>query len=229
LDTPSHDSADASVAEQARWFTEQVRPHEPALRAYLRKRFADVHDIDEVVQESYVRVLAARAKGGITSVRAYLFTTVRNAALSIVRRPRIFSDLAVTDFAVQRVAEEGVNVSEAVSVKQEIAILLEAIDALPARCREIFILRKLEGVSQKDIAARLGLSEQTVQVQIARGAKKCADYLRRNGRRRSTRRQRIGWRSVIADSRRLKSARWRTGSRRSRSTPPRGASVRRAG
>lgn len=168
-------------ADDARWFAEQVRPHEPALRAYLRKRFADVHDIDEIVQESYVRVLAARAKGGITSVRAYLFTTVRNAALSIVRRPRIFSDLAVTDFAVQRVAEEGVNVPEAVSVKQEIAILLEAIDALPARCREIFILRKLEGVSQKDIAARLGLSEQTVQVQIARGAKKCADYLRRKG------------------------------------------------
>jgi RNA polymerase sigma factor (sigma-70 family) len=62
---------------------------------------------------------------------------------------------------------------------QEIDLLVEAIDALPARCREIFILRKLHGVSQKDIAARLGLSEQTVQVQAARGLRRVAETLRR--------------------------------------------------
>lgn len=63
--------------------------------------------------------------------------------------------------------------------QQEIEMLVDAIDALPAHCREIFILRKLQGVSQKDIAARLGLSEQTVQVQAARGLRRISEELRR--------------------------------------------------
>ncbi|MBS0632722.1 MAG: sigma-70 family RNA polymerase sigma factor [Verrucomicrobia bacterium] len=168
-------------AEQSRWFAAELQPHEPALRAYLRSQFPDVHDVDDIVQESYVRVLKARQTGPIASAKAYLFTTARNAALSILRRPRIFSEKPVTDFAVQSVPEDKPNAADIVTLRQETAILLDAIDALPDRCREIFILRKLQGVSQKDIAARLGLSEQTVQVQIARGAQKCADYLRRHG------------------------------------------------
>jgi len=171
-------------SEHARWFAEEVQPHEPALRAYLHSRFPDVHDVDDLVQESYARMLQVRRKGRIESVKAYLFTTARNAALSILRRPRIFSPQSVTDFGALSVVEEGQDVVEQVSVRQEVAVLLDAIDALPARCREIFILRKLQGVSQKEIATRLGLSEQTVQVQIARGARKCAEFLRVRGIRR---------------------------------------------
>ena len=172
---------DKLTLDQDRWFTEEVKPHEPALRAYLQSRFAELHDVDDLVQESYVRVLAARKHGPITSTKAYLFATARNAALSILRRPRIFSDQAVTDFPALNVLEEGVDVAETVSTRQEVAVLLDAIDTLPRRCREIFILRKLKGLSQKEIAARLGLSDQTVQVQVSRGIKKCAAFLRLRG------------------------------------------------
>ncbi len=68
--------------------------------------------------------------------------------------------------------------------QNEIKFLAEAIDSLPARCREIVTLRKLQGVSQKDIAARLGISEQTVQVQVLRGVKRCEAYLTKKGVRR---------------------------------------------
>jgi len=168
-------------SDQARWFAEEVQPHEPALRAYLHSRFPDVHDVDDLVQESYARILEVNKTGRIESAKAYLFATARNVALSILRRPRIFSNLPVTDFVAQSVVEEGQDVAENVSVRQELTFLRDAIEALPARCREIFILRKLQGLSQKDISSRLGLSEQTVQVQIARGARKCAEYLRRRG------------------------------------------------
>lgn len=167
--------------DQVRWFDEEIKPHEAALRAYLKNRFADVHDVDDLVQESYIRVLEARKLGRIASAKAYLFATARNAALTILRRPRIFSDKTVTDFPALCVMEEGVDVAEKASINQEVGLLLDAIDSLPARCREIFILRKLKGVSQKDIAAQLGISDQTVQVQVSRGIKKCADFLRQRG------------------------------------------------
>lgn len=175
----------STSSEQARWFAEEIQPHEPALRAYLASRFPDVHDVDDLVQESYIRVLQVPETTRIQCAKAYLFATARNVALSILRRPKIFSSQPVTEFPALGVVEEGINVAETVSTHQEISVLLNAVDALPARCREIFVLRKLQGVSQKEIARRLELSEQTVQVQIARGAKKCAEYLRKHGVNRS--------------------------------------------
>jgi RNA polymerase sigma factor (sigma-70 family) len=174
--------------DQARWFAEEVQPHETDLRAYLRRQFPNVTDVDDLVQDSFVRLLRARETRPVACVRAYLFTIARNASYALLRRPRIFSPIPITDPAVLRIVERDGDVVEQISTRQEIAFLLAGIDTLPARCREIFMLRKLRGVSQKEIARRLGLSEQTVQVQIARGAKKCAQYLRRHGitsRRRS--------------------------------------------
>jgi len=168
-------------SEQSRWFAEEIEPHDSSLRAYLHSRFPSITDVDDIMQESYVKVLRAAERKPVTRTRAYLFATVRNAALGLFRRPRIFSEKPVTDFSVLNVLEEGADVAERISTNQEIALLLDAIDALPARCREIFILRKLQGVPQKEIAARLGISENTVQVQIARGAKKCAQFLRVRG------------------------------------------------
>jgi RNA polymerase sigma-70 factor (ECF subfamily) len=172
---------DQLLMEQAEWFAAEVKPHDMALRAYLHANFPSLNDVDDVVQESYVKLLQARKRGKIAFTKAYLFTTARNTALALFRRPRIFSDKPVTDPAILRISEERADVAEHVSTSQEIALLLDAVDSLPTRCREIFMLRKLQGVSQKEIAVRLGLSEQTVQVQIARGAKKCARYLRSCG------------------------------------------------
>ena len=167
--------------EQARWFAEEVQPHEPDLRAYLHRQFPTLTDVADMVQESFLRLLHAKESGKIACIRAYLFTIARNTANALLRRPKIFEGNPLTDFAILRIVEGDTDVAEQVSTKQELAILLDAIDALPARCREIFILRKLHGVPQKEIAQKLGLSEQTVQVQVARGTKKCAHYLRSHG------------------------------------------------
>jgi RNA polymerase sigma-70 factor (ECF subfamily) len=168
-------------SEQSRWFSEEIEPHDSSLRAYLHSRFPSLTDVDDIMQDSYMKVLRAAERRPVIRAKAYLFATVRNAALGLFRRPRIFSGKPVTDIAALNVLEEGADVAERVSTNQEIALLLDAIDALPARCREIFILRKLQSVPQKEIADRLGISEQTVQVQIARGAKKCAQFLRIRG------------------------------------------------
>jgi RNA polymerase sigma factor (sigma-70 family) len=174
-------SVDPIPSDQSRWLAEEVLPHESALKAYLRSHFPDLRDVDDVVQDSYIKLLEARRQHEIVSPRAYLFTTARNAALSILRRPRIFSDQPVTDLTGPGVIETSPDATQILNQRQEIAMLMDAIDSLPQRCREIFILRKLRGVPQKEIALRLGLSVMTVQVQVARGAAKCADYFRQHG------------------------------------------------
>jgi len=168
-------------ADRARWFGEEVQPHESSLRAYLRNSFPSAHDVDDIVQESFLRVWRAKADHPIQSTKAFLFQVARHLAVDQLRRDKTSPIISVKDFHELAVMEDGANAAEVACTNHEISLLAEAIASLPERCREIVILRKLKGITQKEIALRLGISEQTVQVQAARGLKRCDKFLRRRG------------------------------------------------
>jgi RNA polymerase sigma-70 factor (ECF subfamily) len=161
------------------WFAEQVRAHDGLFKAYLRKSFPRVRDIDDVVQESYLRAWKFCATQPVRSAKALFLTVGRRLALNVLRQQRRSPIVAVTDLASLCVQENASNGAAAAQTAQEVELLAAAVDTLPARCREIFILRRLQGVSQKEIAARLGISEETVQVHVARGLRRCRNYLQR--------------------------------------------------
>ena len=66
-----------------RWFHHEILPHEPMLRAWLRAKFPSLTDPDDLVQETFSRVLQARGTAPIASAKAFLFTTARNLALDL--------------------------------------------------------------------------------------------------------------------------------------------------
>ena len=78
-----------SEADQSCWFVTEVQPHRPSLRAWLLARFPTLPDVDDVVQETFARVLGAREAGPIRSTRALLFAIARNLALDAVRRQQV--------------------------------------------------------------------------------------------------------------------------------------------
>jgi len=149
------------------------------LRSWLRSRFPADFDIDDVVQESFVRVLRAREAGAIQSPKAFLFATARNLALGRVRRQQIAGEESLAEIEALDILDEGADVSEEVARAQDLELLTKAIQSLPARCRQIITLRKLYGVSQKDIATQLGISEHTVEAQGTIGLRKLAEYFDR--------------------------------------------------
>lgn len=163
------------------WFNKELAPHEPLLRNYLRGKFPAVRDVDDVVQESYLRVYRTRAKQPIDSVKGFLFMVAKRLALDALRRNKTATDERVTDFDPNGVIEETESVPEAISKRQEVRLLAEAIQSLPTRCREIMILRKIEGLTHREISARLGINEATVETHVRRGIAKCADYLAARG------------------------------------------------
>ena len=167
--------------DQARWFAEEVRPHRGALRAYLQRAFPGVRDVEDVVQDSLLRIWTARAGRQIGCARAFLFKIARHRALDILRHDRASPFVAVRDLAALSVAGEEPSPADAITTAEKIELVAEAIAGLPDRCREIVVLRKLQGLSQREVATRLGLSERTVEVQVARGVRRCAEHLRRLG------------------------------------------------
>ena len=168
-------------SKAARWFTEEVQPHEASLRGYLRHSLKSFADVDDLVQECYARILRERGRSEVRSSRAFLFTVARNAVRDLLRRRAVSDAIPITETAALNVLEECPNVVDFVSRREELAILTEAIRALPERCRDVFLLRKIQGMSQKQIAAHLGITENTVETLVAKGARRCAEYLRARG------------------------------------------------
>lgn len=171
-----------AIAENAaRWFAAEVHPHDAQLKAYLRSSFPAVRDIDDVVQESYLRIWRSRAVQPIHSAKAFLFKVARHVALNLVDRQRASPVIVVGDLAALPVLDNRPGVVETVSKNEKLRLLVLALATLPPRCREITILRKLKGVPQREVAAQLGIAEKTVEEQVARGVKRCEEYLRRRG------------------------------------------------
>ena len=170
-----------STLEQSRWFSEQVQPHEPALRAYLSKRFPALPDHDDLVQETYVRTLRAHEGGRVPCARAFLFTTARNAAIDLFRRRRGHTHEELSEFSMLPLLEEAPDLTETVEREQRLEVLLEAILALPERCRQVMMLRHLDGLAYKEIAERLGISPETVKVHMIKGVKDCTRFFRQRG------------------------------------------------
>lgn len=168
-------------SDQARWFAEEVQPHEPALRAYLHARFPTLCDHDDLVQETYTRLLRAKATSGVRYPRAFLFTTARNAAFDLFRRRRASPTEAVTDQTELTVLADQPDAAERVDQQQELDVLADAVRALPDRCRQVIMLRYLDGLAYKEIAGQLGISPETVKVHMAKGMRRCAAFFQERG------------------------------------------------
>jgi len=171
-------SEPVSVAEQTRWLTEEVQPWELPLRAYLSRSLPSQTDVDDFVQETYFRLLKAKEKGPIRNPKGLLFAIARNAVRDFLRQNNRADVVPMTENAPVAVLLDDESLDERICRREELALLTAAINSLPPRCREVILLRKIKGLSQREIAALLGIAEHTVESLAAKGVRRCADYLR---------------------------------------------------
>lgn len=167
--------------EQTRWFADEVQAHDRQLRAYLRGSYPAVRDVDDVVQESYLRMWKARLAHPILSTKSFLFQVARNLAIDVVRRKQAAPVDSVTDFDGLALLEDSADAASALGRQEKIDLLIAAMASLPDRTREIVFLRKFQSRPQKDVAAQFGISERTVEVHLAKGMKHCANFLLKRG------------------------------------------------
>jgi RNA polymerase sigma factor (sigma-70 family) len=153
------------------WVGSNIVPHEADLRVWLRRTGASRDEIDDIVQDAYVRIAQLASVDHIRNARTYFFTAARSAMLSRIRRDRIVRIDSMAGLEALNIEDAAPGADRQMSGRQELERVRAMIDALPDRCREIFQLRRIEGVPQREIAQRLGLSEHVVEQQAVRGLK----------------------------------------------------------
>jgi RNA polymerase sigma-70 factor (ECF subfamily) len=160
--------AKAWATERAHWLASHVLPHEPALRAWLGRRPAAGLEVDDIIQETYAMLVGLTGVEHIASPRAYAFRAAQSLILQAARRRRIVRIETTGDIERLARASDEPSPERQVSARQELRQIADSIASLPARCCEAFTLRKIEGMSQRDVARRMGISEGAVEKHVGR-------------------------------------------------------------
>lgn len=168
-------------AEQDQWFAEEVQPYESQLRSYLINKFPTLEDVDDVIQESYARLLKTRLSRQVNQPKALLFTIARNIVYDLFRRKKVLQFDSLAQFSDLSVLDDKATVAEIISLRDEINLLTQAVESLPKRCRHVMTLRMVYGLRNKEIAKDLGISPHTVKAHLAKGMRRTAEYLARYG------------------------------------------------
>ena len=165
--------------ERKTWYAENIQPHESMLRAWLQNRFALGSAVDDIMQETFLRAIKERDRGGLNSPKAFLFKASGNLAMDFFKKKANSEAKILAMLENSDVLSSSDSIPEVVSRNQEYQILKLAILSLPERCRKIFIMRNIKGMSPKEIAEVLGISRNTVYAQLTIGLGKCTKFFER--------------------------------------------------
>jgi RNA polymerase sigma-70 factor (ECF subfamily) len=168
-------------AARTRWFVNNILPHEPALRVWLGRWYRAAFDVDDIVQESYALLVERERLDDIRNPKAYLFQVAKSLVVRNIRRAKIVSIQAVEDLGSVEFADDGVTPEQNAMERDELRRLSEIVAAMPGQAREAFVLRRVYGLPQREIAHRMGLAESTVEKHIARGIRWLGQWMASGG------------------------------------------------
>lgn len=152
-------------------------PHESDVRHWLRRSRVPDNDADDLIQEAYCRMAALDATDHITHPASYFFQIVRNLLLEQLRRAKVVRFETAIELDSMAGGED-LSPERIVAGRRELARVQGLIAGLPDRCRRVFELRKLHGVSQREIARMLGVSESVVENDGVKGLRMIIEALR---------------------------------------------------
>jgi RNA polymerase sigma-70 factor (ECF subfamily) len=157
--------------------------NELALKRYLRRFIRSRETADDLAQEAFLRAFAAETGRVIETPKAFLFKVAKNLALNELARQSSVAVEPLGDFERQDVIEDSsqVAIDDVVDSRERVRVLARAIAALPPQCAKVFMLRKMQGLSQKEIAVRLNISVRTVENHVAVGLSRCRAFMREHG------------------------------------------------
>ena len=149
----------------------------PALRRFLIARFRDDAFADDVLQEIYLKIESAQLGGTIHNESAFLYKVANNLALDLRKKNvrRNGRDQSWADTEQQLIGGQAiydaVDADKAIDAREQIKKLNHLITKLPPQCAKVFVAHKIDGLSHKEVAAKLQISKSTVEKHMSKALK----------------------------------------------------------
>jgi RNA polymerase sigma-70 factor (ECF subfamily) len=147
------------------------------LKRFLARFFSNRQDIEDVAQEAFLRAYIAEQQKDIEQPKAYLFRIAKNLALTkLTKKSKKITDY-LEECSASVVIECGAAADCEVEAQQTLGLYCEAVAALPEKCRQVFLLRKVHGLAHKEIAEHMSLSVSSVEKYLLRGVLECRAFM----------------------------------------------------
>lgn len=159
------------------WFFREVFPLEAALTRFIRRNWRHGSEIADLRQEVYVRVYSAAREQLPLQAKPFLFAAARNHLINCAKRAQVVSIEYVADLEASAVAIDAATPDRHVAARDELRRVSAGLDRLPTRCRDVVVLRKIEGLSTREAAARLGVGIDTIEQQMVHGMRALVDFM----------------------------------------------------
>ncbi len=154
------------------WLAREIVPHEAAIRKWLSRRWQHVVDIDDVIQEAYSRLAGLDGIDHIHNPAGYFHRTANAVVTDILRRSGIIKFTSLTQIEWSDVMDGEPSADRVLEASEELGRVSGLLSALPETSRRVIELRRIEGLSRKETAERLGVSENDVKNHLVRGLRK---------------------------------------------------------
>jgi RNA polymerase sigma factor (sigma-70 family) len=135
---------------KGRWLARNVLPYEPVLRSRLRRMFLHGMEVDDIIQEMYARIVSQPDLETIQYPRQYAFQTATAIVIDHMRRSRVVSINAIGDLDQLEIAAPDPSPEQQLEFREDILAVAHLLALLPERTREVLIMRRVEGMSQKN-------------------------------------------------------------------------------
>jgi RNA polymerase sigma-70 factor (ECF subfamily) len=149
--------------------------------AHVVGRITRPHDIEDIVQETFIRSYEAAEKRPIRHPKSFMLRTARNLALNHVGKADNKLTDSMEDWSGSDVYLDTVSMESQFDSNERFLLFCRAVRELPVQCRRVFILKKVYGLGQKEIAEFFGISQSTVEKHVAKGLLLCTEFMEEKG------------------------------------------------
>ena len=169
-----HQTTDTSAT-----ITEAFLKHETFLKRFISRFLPRPQDIEDVVQETYLKAFSAEKKNTINMPKAFLFQVARNTALKQLTKKSNQITGYIEEMDAPEIISDELSIEEHVMAREKFGMFCQSALEMPPRCRRVFLMAKVYGFSYKEISAQLGISASAVEKHVAKGLQICTQYMAR--------------------------------------------------
>lgn len=163
------------------WLTMHLLPFEAELRLRLRRVCASAADVDDVIQEVYCKVMQMDEVRHVNDPRGYFVQIAKNLITDRLRRDAVVNIEIMANLSELDVVDDTPGPDRIAGSRAELRWVMGLIGKLPDRCREVFRARRIYGLSQKEAAESLGITEKAVEYESAKGMELISEMMKRQG------------------------------------------------
>ena len=147
------------------------------LLTLVRRIVKNSGDAEDILQETYIKALNASKQSEIRNPEGLLTHTARNLALNHIDLARNKYDIQLEENRVSSVMNSSESIEALVGSKERLEHLGKVINRLPDKCRQVFIYKRVYGLSHKEISIKMGISNKTIENHVRRGLRECVEKM----------------------------------------------------